>query len=93
MKFFLFRRAYFIFSLRRYTDYESGDSVLWYNVSISKLTRQDYGVYICSAKNPAGLIESNITVSGDLEAPIFGIPRPVGGDVWVLLLCLIIGNY
>ncbi|XP_065207374.1 uncharacterized protein kek5 [Planococcus citri] len=78
---------------RKYMDYHSEESAFWVNVTIHKMNHQDRGIYSCVAKNPAGIIERNVTVSVQSDTPLFGIGLASKniGDVWVLLLCLFIG--
>lgn len=85
--------CFFFSSPNRYLDFQSEENAFWVNVTISKMNRQDHGTYSCVAKNAAGIVERNVTVSGQSgPGQIFGFARTNIGDVWVLLLCLFIGR-
>lgn len=82
----------------RYVDYVTEDyaienRIFWVNVTISKLNRQDQGTYTCVAKNPAGIIERNVSISVESGGIGRVFDRTNIGDLWVLLLCLVIGTY
>ena len=90
--YFVWSRASHFF-VRRYTSYDLSDNEHRLNVTVHKVNFQDYGVYICSARNEAGLVETNVTFDGGSRKRFFPFGESSGGDLWVVLFCLVVGKF